>query len=221
MLPLFAAERLESELTSALLSWIEICSTPKLPSRILRPHLSILLPFALSLINPSPYAYSPHHSATPFDETVRAPAVELLVSICEFAPTLVKSHPTFIDSFIPTLLNLMTERDDDPEWVKSEDFNGEDEDTLAATGESGMDRLSLALGESARRIVLDCCLTSLYLFDDARAGDTVFNPTLLYANQHLISSPVWQHRYAALSAIASIAEGCIDLVHDQMGPLIG
>jgi hypothetical protein len=47
-------------------------------------------------------------------------------------------------------------------------------------------------------------------------GDAIFGPTTIYLNQHLVSSNIWQHRYAALSAIASICEGCVDLFNEQL-----
>jgi hypothetical protein len=145
-----ATARLESDLTRALLSLIEIASTPKLPSRILRPHLTTLLAFCLSLLNPSPNPTSPHYSSQSFDETVRAPAVELLISISEYAPTMVKSHPTFINDIVPALLNIMCEREENETWLQGEAFDDDDneDDSLAVIGEGGIDRLSRALGSS-------------------------------------------------------------------------
>lgn len=74
--------------------------------------------------------------------------MELLISISELAPTMVRSHPTFVNDVVAALLNLMCERDDDPDWVKSEDFDDDDNESLAVTGEGDLDRIARALGQS-------------------------------------------------------------------------
>ena len=76
VLPPLATDRAEARLTEALLSLIDLASTPKVPSRIFRTHLSAILSFSLSILAPSPFKSSPAYSATAYDETVRHPALE-------------------------------------------------------------------------------------------------------------------------------------------------
>lgn len=51
-------------------------------------------------------------------------------------------------------------------------------------------------------------------------GSVIFAPTIQRVTE-MISSPHWQHRHAALSSIASIAEGCPDETRENMRYLLG
>ncbi|KAM0755210.1 ARM repeat-containing protein [Meredithblackwellia eburnea MCA 4105] len=194
ILPPLAAERQEQRLTDALLTFINLASTPKVPSRIFKPHMSSILTFVFSILLPSPFNTSPNYSENPFDETVRNPALEFLISIAETAPSMTKSFAEFPRKVVPVLLSLMTEREEDASWYESQVFNEDDNDSMCVLAESALDRLSQALHE------------------------TIF-PAWLSSLQPLLTSPTWQVRYAALSSIASIAEGCVDQVRVHLQPL--
>lgn len=66
----------EARLTTALLALIDLASTPKIPSRVFKPHLPAILSFTLSILTPSPVRGSVTFSETAMDETVRTPAIE-------------------------------------------------------------------------------------------------------------------------------------------------
>ncbi|KAK4702297.1 hypothetical protein P7C70_g3932, partial [Phenoliferia sp. Uapishka_3] len=131
ILPPLATDRAENRLTDALLTMIDLASTPKVPSRIFRSHLSSILSFSLSILTPSPYKTSPTYDANALDETVRQPALELLLSIAETAPSMTKSFVEFSRKLVPVLLNLMGEQSEDSDWLKSEQFNDDDEETMS------------------------------------------------------------------------------------------
>lgn len=161
----------EARLTTALLSLIDLASTPKIPSRVFKPHLSNLLSFALSIIVPSPVRGSLTYSEKAMDETVRTPAIEyvlrpsrasswkltaafarrLLVSIAETAPTMVKSHLEVTQQFVPALMQVMTEVEEDSDWLKAEVIQDDEDESMAIVAESSLDRIARALGELAHR----------------------------------------------------------------------
>lgn len=58
-----------------------------------------------------------------------------------------KLYPEFPQKLVPALLNIMGEREDDPDWLKAEDFNDDDDESMAVIGEGSLDRLSQALGK--------------------------------------------------------------------------
>ncbi|KAL8277567.1 hypothetical protein RQP46_009999 [Phenoliferia psychrophenolica] len=194
VLPPLATERAEARLTEALLALIDLASTPKVPSRIFKPHLSAILSFSLSILAPSPFKTSPAYSPTALDETVRHPALEFLISIAETAPSMTKNFVEFSRKLVPTLLNLMSEQEEDPDWLFSEHFNDDDDESMSVIAEGTLDRLSQALGE-------------------------VVFPPFLQALPSLLASPAWQARHAGLSGIAAIAEGCPDQVMDNLTSL--
>ena len=57
-----------------------------------------------------------------------------------------KLFPEFPAKLVPALLDIIGERDDDAYWLEAEDFNDDDDDSMAVVGEGALDRLSLALG---------------------------------------------------------------------------
>lgn len=197
LLPYFVQSQDSAQLSSALIALITLCSTPRLPARLLKPYLPTLTSFCLSLLSASPCATSPTYSATAYDEEVRFAALEVLNSIAEMAPAMTRAYAPFATGLIDVLLDIMGERDEDDEWVLRQG-EGEDEDDdegAAIIAEGALDRLSQNLGPA------------------------IFAPTLQKVQQ-LLASPQWQHRHAALSAIASIAEGCGEVTKENMRGLL-
>lgn len=120
------------------------------------------------------------------ESDLRFSALELVVSIIENAPVMVKKRATqFIRPIVLSILNFMTSIDDDPEWYTS-CSNDKDEDEPDAIGESALDRISNAL------------------------GGKVLLPILLNDLTTMLTQPDWQSRHAALMAFSSAGEGCRD-----------
>ncbi|KAK4047556.1 importin subunit beta-3 [Microbotryomycetes sp. JL201] len=191
VLPPLVEQRAESRLTTALLSLIELASTPKIPSRVFKPHLPQLLDFALSVFTPSPYAGSSNYSSSALDETVRQPAIELLVSIAETAPAMTKALPEFCRKLVPALLQVMTEVEEDSDWLYEEVIQDHEDDSIAVVAEAALDRIARALDGS------------------------VFEPFLQHVRP-MVESSRWQDRHAGLSAIAAVAEGTSLKMQDQL-----
>jgi hypothetical protein len=76
VLPPLVASKSEARLSTALLALIDLASTPKIPSRIFKPHLSSILALSIAIISPSPFRGSPNYDVNAMDETVRTPALE-------------------------------------------------------------------------------------------------------------------------------------------------
>ncbi|KAM0788088.1 hypothetical protein ACM66B_001257 [Microbotryomycetes sp. NB124-2] len=191
VLPPLVEQRAESRLTTALLSLIELASTPKVPSRVFKPHLSQILDFALSVFTLSPYRGSSNYSDNALDETVRQPAIELLVSIAETAPAMTKALPQFTQKLVPALLQVMAEVEEVKDWLYEEVIQDHDDDSIAVVAEASLDRIARAL------------------------SDSVFEPFLQHVAQ-MVKSARWQDRHAGLSAIAAVAEGCSSSMQDQL-----
>ncbi|SCZ98850.1 BZ3500_MvSof-1268-A1-R1_Chr3-1g05661 [Microbotryum saponariae] len=162
-------------LTTALLEMIELASIPRLASRVFKPHVSTLTHFCTSIIQ-SPESY---------DENLRASALELLVSLAETAPTLIRTARNFAPTIVEICLDLMKEREDDPEWLGKEVIKDvEEDDTIATIAEQSLDRFAQRLGKD------------------------VFGAVQGNVGKLLGKDKTWQVKSAGLSAIAAIAEGC-------------
>lgn len=121
--------------------------------------------------------------------------MELLISIAETAPAMTKNHPDFVQQLVPALLSVMSEVEEDPDWLYAEVIQAEGDDSIAVAAESTLDRLARVL------------------------GDDVFEPCSV-ALQPMYRSSVWQERHAALSAIAAVAEGCATSMLDQLEHIV-
>ncbi|SGY47995.1 BQ5605_C001g00599 [Microbotryum silenes-dioicae] len=162
-------------LTTALLEMIELASIPRLASRVFKPHVTALTHFCTSIIQ-SPETY---------DENIRASALELLVSLAETAPTLIRTAGNFTPMIVEICLDLMKEREDDPEWLGKEVIKDiEEDDTIATIAEQSLDRFAQRLGKD------------------------VFGAVQGNLGKLLGKDKTWQVKSAGLSAIAAIAEGC-------------
>lgn len=87
---------------------------------------------------------------------------------------------------------MMTELEDEDDWVESDEPVEEDSDCNPAMAESGLDRFACALG-----------------------GKTVL-PIVMGQVQAMLSSPEWTKRYAGLMAVSAVGEGC----SKQMEPML-
>ncbi|XP_054709669.1 importin-5-like [Uloborus diversus] len=120
-------------------------------------------------------------------------SVEVIVTLSETAPAMVRKLgirqiPVIIDS----ILKMMTNLEEDPNWDLTDDDNYDDQESNPVVGEAALDRLSCAL-----------------------SGKTVL-PIVLNVLHGMLSSPDWKQRHAALMAISAVGEGC----HKQMSALL-
>ena len=119
-------------------------------------------------------------------------ALEVVVTLSETAPAMVRKFQKYIPMLIPQILAFMVELEEDPEWATSDELEEDDYESNAIAGESALDRLACGLG-----------------------GKTML-PVILANIPQMLQNSNWQYRHAALMAISACGEGC----HKQMEQLL-
>ena len=128
-----------------------------------------------------------------FEESRRHLALEVLITLAETAPGMVrKVAKKYLNRLVPQLLEMMVDLEDDPEWSTKDIIEDEEDDSNAVVGESSLDRLSCALGG---KTVLSYILTTV---------------------QTMLQNPDWRYRHAGLMALSATAEGC----HKEMSAIL-
>lgn len=126
----------------------------------------------------------------------RQTCLELLLTLCEGAPGLMRKYQPFAPAVIPIVLEWMSELEDEQEWYQGETIEDENESSNETAGEQAMDRLAIYLGGN---IVLPIAFSLI--------------PTMLAA-------PEWNKRHAALRCISAIGEGCHKIMEAELGKVV-
>ncbi|KAI8514353.1 Importin-5 [Branchiostoma belcheri] len=114
--------------------------------------------------------------------------LEVIVTLAETAPAMVRKRAKIVPLLIPQVMALMVDLEEEEDWATSDEAEDEDSDSNAIAGETGLDRLACGLG-----------------------GKTVL-PHVSAALPQMLQNVDWRYRHAALMAISAIGEGC----HNQM-----
>lgn len=150
--------------------------------KFLRPQLAEIFALCLKMVTNEELGESWRHLA-----------LELVVTTAETAPAMVrKVCGDNIGDVVQSCLKLMTDIDEEEDWVTDDDPAEEDSDSNAVVAECALDRLACGLG-----------------------GKSVF-PHIMSITPTMLQSPDWKHRHAALMAISASGEGC----HKQMEPFL-
>jgi hypothetical protein len=127
-------------------------------------------------------------NATFLDFSTRTMAVEILLSLTEAAPALVRRSPTLIQGLVPLAMCMCLEVEEtDAEWAAQpyvQDHASSDDDCNHAVGESAIERAALGVGGKT-------------------VAPLVFSQVTLYASNTSDS----RYRRAAVAAICRLAEG--------------
>ncbi|KAL1918162.1 uncharacterized protein VTP21DRAFT_3428 [Calcarisporiella thermophila] len=177
-----AAQKEEDHLFDALTTVIDLAEN--LP-RLFRPVLSELIPFMVNIMKEKS-----------FEDRTRQTALELLVSLAEANPAMMRKAADFCQQIVPVALEMMTDMEEDESWFTTDDLEEDDNDENYAIGEQAMDRLARSLG-----------------------GKSVLPVTFQYIPQ-MLGSQQWQQRHAALMAISAIGEGCVKIMEAELGKVI-
>jgi len=153
-----------------LKSFVELAE--KLP-KFLRPGLDQLMEFALRVI-----------ANTNFADNWRQLVLELVITICEAAPAMIRKKDKYISPLVVQMLQMMTDLEDEENWAMEDEVEDVDSDENCVAAEAALDRLACALG-----------------------GKMVM-PHIIQAVPPMLQSKEWKHRYAGLMAISASAEGC-------------
>ncbi|CAN3357459.1 importin subunit beta-3 [Diutina catenulata] len=135
------------------------------------------------------------------DDACRMAALELLTEFAEMAPGMCKRSDTFTATTVVICLSMLTEvcedDDDASEWnnTSANDDDGDDDPVYDAARQA-LDRISLKL-----------------------TGQAVAPPLFQYLPE-MVASKEWRQRQAALMAISSAAEGCVDVLLDQIDTVL-
>ncbi|KAF9969006.1 hypothetical protein BGZ65_012375, partial [Modicella reniformis] len=130
------------------------------------------------------------------EDRTRQSALELLLTLAECAPGMVRKVQDYTTTIVPVALEMMTELDDDEDWYTTDDLDEGDNDANYVIGEHAMDRMARALGGKAMLPV-----------------SFVYIPQML-ANEN------WKARHAALFAVSAIGEGCVRIMEAELGKII-
>lgn len=150
--------------------------------KFLRGHLEGILPFCLKIV-----------SNAENEDHQRQLALEVIVTLSESAPAMIRKNWKYIPDLVPETLALMVDLEDDPEWSIQDDPDDDDDiDSNAIMGENSLDRLACALG-----------------------GKTIL-PHIVSHIPQMLTNPDWRYRHAALMAISACGEGC----HIQMEQML-
>lgn len=150
--------------------------------KFLRPQLEFIFEMCMKVF-----------SSQDFEDSWRHLVLEVMVSLAENAPAMVRKRAEkYIVALIPLVLQMMTELDEDDDWATSDVINEDDHSDNNVIAESSLDRLACGLG-----------------------GKMVL-PHVMNALPGMLSHADWKQRFAALMAISAIGEGC----HKQMEAIL-
>lgn len=154
-------------------------ATPK----YLRPHLQLALELCYKVL-----------CNTDLADPIRHIALEVIVTLAENIPSGVrKAGKEMIRPLVRTLLQMMTELEDDPEWAIADTPEEDEEDSNAITAEMALDRFA-------------CAMVSQSVLDEITQTVPV-----------MLEDPDWKKRHAGLMAVSACGEGC----HKQMEGMLG
>ncbi|XP_071839523.1 importin-5-like [Apostichopus japonicus] len=145
--------------------------------KMLRPRLEDVLSLALEIAK-----------NTDLEDSWRQLGLEMLVTLSEVAPAMLRKFPRFLPMIMNEMLAMMLDIEEDPEWSLSDEIDDDDNDSNAVAGESALDRFACGVG-----------------------GKTML-PYIIEQIPQFLQNQSWQHRHAALMAISAVGEGC----HKQM-----
>nr|CAH8872708.1 unnamed protein product [Trichobilharzia regenti] len=129
-------------------------------------------------------------------EQQRQLALEVIVTLAENIPSGVRKSSNLIESLVGTLLKMMSEVDEEPDWADADTAEEEDESSNALTAELALDRLSCAVG-----------------------GQHVLNE-IRRSVPNMLQQADWKRRYAGLMAISACSEGSSKQMETMLGSIL-
>eukprot|EP00047_Mylnosiga_fluctuans_P003070 m.227329 g.227329 ORF g.227329 m.227329 type:complete len:1114 (+) comp11571_c0_seq1:98-3439(+) len=136
-------------------------------------------------------------SNTQLDDGCRTLALEVVVSLTDQAPGMMRKMPDFVQTVIPVCLKMMMELEMDDDWSRTDSTEDMlDLDTPSSVGEQDLDRICCNLG-----------------------GEVVFEFALQSIGT-MVGRPEWEARHAALMAISAIGEGCYKKMREHLRAIV-
>ncbi|CAI5757055.1 unnamed protein product [Candida verbasci] len=130
------------------------------------------------------------------ESNTRMASLELLTTFAEVSPTMCKSTPSYTKEVVLITLSMLTEvcidDDDAAEWNNKDDSEDDDDEPEYDAARQALDRVALRLNGQALAAPLFQFLPSM------------------------VQSSNWRERQAALMALSSAAEGCSDVLMNEI-----
>ncbi|KAG7666219.1 PSE1 [[Candida] subhashii] len=134
------------------------------------------------------------------DSNTRMASLELLTTFAEVSPSMCKRTTSYTEEMVLITLSMMTEvcidDDDAAEWNNSDNTEDDDEEPEHDAARQALDRVALRLN-----------------------GQALAAPLFQYIPA-MIQSSNWRERQAALMAISSAAEGCADVLMNEIPKIL-
>ncbi|EGW30979.1 Karyopherin functions in nuclear transport of protein [Spathaspora passalidarum NRRL Y-27907] len=134
------------------------------------------------------------------ESNTRMASLELLTTFAEVSPSMCKRTPSYTEQMVLITLSMLTEvcidDDDAAEWNNNDDTEDEDEEPEHDAARQALDRTALRLN-----------------------GQALAAPLFQYLPA-MIQSANWRERQAALMALSSAAEGCADVLMNEIPKIL-
>jgi hypothetical protein len=154
--------------------------------KLFKPTLSPLIDLIVQIISDLEY-----------ESSTQQAGLELLLTIMEAAPSLMKKQSSFVSSIVPLMIQWMSDLEDEEDWYTTLNVEEDDDESgNDVVGEQAMDRLARGLGGA---IMLPIAFSMIPGF---------------------LSSPEWTKRHAGLRAISAIGEGCHSIMVTELDKVV-
>lgn len=130
------------------------------------------------------------------DDRIRKSSAELLVTLAEQAPGMVRKFPNFIAQVLAAVMQVMTHVEDEEDWgFRTTEATLDDED-MCLFGEEFLDRLG-------------SCVKGKSLV-----------PAFIQISSAMLQDKSWQPQNAVLSGLAALAESCASALHPYLSGIM-
>ncbi|KAK6205227.1 Karyopherin functions in nuclear transport of protein [Scheffersomyces amazonensis] len=134
------------------------------------------------------------------ESNTRMSSLELLTTFAEVSPNMCKRTDNYTSVMVVITLSMLTEvcidDDDAAEWNNSDDTGDDDDEPEHEAARQALDRVALKLN-----------------------GQALAGPLFQYLPA-MIQSEDWRERQAALMALSSVAEGCVDVLIEEIPKIL-
>ncbi|KAI8917831.1 hypothetical protein PhCBS80983_g00962 [Powellomyces hirtus] len=128
--------------------------------------------------------------------STRQTALEMMMTLAEAAPAMMRKHTQFCQTLVPILLEWMGHMEESESWFTSDDIDDDDNEADDIIAGEALDRLARALG-----------------------GKTVL-PVTFSLIPAMLASEDWRKRHGALMTISAIAEGCAKIMEAELAKVL-
>lgn len=135
------------------------------------------------------------------DEDTRLSAFEFVTTFADQAPNMCLHDPNYVEKMVVQCLKMLVELDpsdeNTAEWNNEDDYDlQEEQEQIHGMAKDALDRMALRIDSEA-----------------------MIKPLFAYIPK-MLESPDWRERHGALMALSSVAEGCRDIMLNELGNIL-